>query len=131
MRRRASADWWNTSRPAMRTVPEVAGIKPERIRIVVLLPAPFSPSSPTISPRATVKETSDTAVWPEYRLVKLATSIIKPSLMGGNAKPSLTEQGHRARTKSRGEAVGNPKAERPKSEGRGPKELKAAKILRG
>ena len=44
--------------------PEVAGMKQERMRMVVLLPAPFGPSRPTISPRPTVKETSATAVFP-------------------------------------------------------------------
>src|SRR5687767_1819409 len=60
----------------MRTVPEVAGINPERMRKIVLLPAPFGPSSPTISPRPTSKETSLTAVYFAYRLVNSRTSII-------------------------------------------------------
>jgi hypothetical protein len=45
-------------------VPLVAGMKHDKIRIVVLLPAPFGPSSPTISPRATWNEMPLTAVWP-------------------------------------------------------------------
>ena len=49
--------------------------------MVVLLPAPLGPSSPTISPRPTEKEIFDSAVWPAYRLVRLATSIIKLSLI--------------------------------------------------
>src|SRR5437868_1915697 len=49
--------------------------------MVVLLPAPLGPSRPTISPRLTVNEMFETAVWPAYRLVKLATSIIEPALM--------------------------------------------------
>ena len=64
IRRRTSSDWWKTSKPATRAVPLVAGMKHERIRIVVLLPAPFGPSSPTISPRATENEMSLTAVRP-------------------------------------------------------------------
>src|SRR5450759_4016097 len=81
MRRRTSAESEKTSSPATRTVPDVAGKKQERIRIVVLLPAPFGPSRPTISPRPTVKEMPDTAVCPAYRLVRFSTSIIKPSFM--------------------------------------------------
>jgi hypothetical protein len=42
----------------------------------VLLPAPFGPSKPTISPRATENEMSSTAVRPAYRFVKLETSIM-------------------------------------------------------
>jgi hypothetical protein len=51
------------------------------MRMVVLFPAPFGPSSPTISPRRTVNEMFDTAACPEYRLVRFSTSIIKPSFM--------------------------------------------------
>src|SRR5437016_1446498 len=78
MRRRTSIESSNTSNPAMRTVPEVAGKKQARMRMVVLFPAPLGPSSPTICPRSTENDTFDTAVWPGYRFVKLATSIIKP-----------------------------------------------------
>src|SRR5438270_9314746 len=51
------------------------------MRMVVLLPAPLGPSSPTISPRATVKEMPESAVRLPYRLVKLATSIMRLSFM--------------------------------------------------
>ena len=53
-----------TGMPQMRTMPEVAGRKPVRMRMVVLLPAPLGPRSPTISPRRTVKLTSFTAAIP-------------------------------------------------------------------
>src|SRR5262245_16115530 len=53
------------------------------MRMVELLPAPLGPSNPTISPRPTVKDISDTAVYPAYRIVKFETSIIGPSLMCG------------------------------------------------
>ena len=42
--------------------PEVPDMVPERIRIVVDLPAPFGPRKPTISPGATEKLRSSTAV---------------------------------------------------------------------
>lgn len=64
MRRRTSSAWVNTSNPATRAVPEVAGMKQESIRMVVVLPAPFWPRKPTISPRFTVKVRSRTAARP-------------------------------------------------------------------
>jgi hypothetical protein len=41
----------------MRTLPRRAGVKPIRLRKVVLLPAPLRPSSVTISPSPTVSPT--------------------------------------------------------------------------
>ena len=43
MRVRTSADCSKTSKPPTRTVPDVAGRKPVRMRMVVVLPAPFGP----------------------------------------------------------------------------------------
>jgi len=42
-------------------LPAVTSVRPSIIRMVVVLPAPFGPSSPKISPRATVNEMSSTA----------------------------------------------------------------------
>ena len=50
------------SKPATVTRPEVAAMRPAIIRMVVVLPAPFGPRNPTISPRATVNERSWTTV---------------------------------------------------------------------
>ena len=47
---RALSESLKTSCPAIKARPEVAGIKLDKIRIVVLLPAPFGPRKPTISP---------------------------------------------------------------------------------
>ena len=58
MRRRTSSDWLNTSKPATRAVPPLAGMKHERIFIVVDFPAPLGPRNPTILPFSTLKETS-------------------------------------------------------------------------
>ena len=44
-----------TSIPKTCTVPESGGRKPSRISVVVVLPAPFGPSMPKISPRPTAK----------------------------------------------------------------------------
>src|SRR5262245_58136393 len=41
--------------------PEVGGMKPVTMRMVVDLPAPFGPRKPSTSPRSTVKEMSSTA----------------------------------------------------------------------
>ena len=62
MRRRTSIDSRNTSKPATRAEPSEAGMKQARTRIVVDLPAPLGPRKPTISPGATVNETSRMAV---------------------------------------------------------------------
>src|SRR4029077_5700669 len=45
------------------------------MRMVVVLPAPFGPRKPRISPRSTVKLMSSTAVTGPYRLVRCCTSI--------------------------------------------------------
>ncbi len=44
--------------------------------MVVLLPAPFGPMKPKISPLPMVKLRSSTAMKSPYRLVKLTTSIM-------------------------------------------------------
>src|SRR6185436_5091467 len=51
-----------TSIPATRAVPEVGARRPQRIRMVVVLPEPFGPRIPKISPERISKETSSTAV---------------------------------------------------------------------
>ena len=78
MRRRASSDWENTSNPATFAVPAVAGMKHDRIFIVVDLPAPLGPRKPTICPFSTVKETSWIAVTGPYRFVRWSTWIMTP-----------------------------------------------------
>ena len=50
MRLRTSYESSKMSKPATFTVPLVAGMKPVMIRIVVVLPAPFGPRNPRISP---------------------------------------------------------------------------------
>ncbi len=41
----------------------------------VVLPAPFGPRMPKISPRSTWKEIPSTTAWPPYRLVSPVTSM--------------------------------------------------------
>src|SRR5439155_18207764 len=76
MRRRTSVDCSKTSKPSTRTVPEVAGMKPVMIRMVVVFPAPLGPRKPRICPSAAVNETSRIAARSPYRLLRFATSII-------------------------------------------------------
>src|SRR3954471_4406077 len=56
--------------------PAVGGMKLARILIVVVLPAPFGPRKPTISPFSTSKLRSLIAVCPAYRFVRFSTLII-------------------------------------------------------
>src|SRR6202046_1174141 len=53
-----------TSFPSTRMVPESAECTPEMIFIIVLLPAPFSPARPWISPAFSVKSTFRSAWTP-------------------------------------------------------------------
>jgi hypothetical protein len=62
MRWRTAIESRNTSKPATLAVPLEAGMKHDRIRMVVDFPAPFGPRKPTMSPGATAKETSRIAV---------------------------------------------------------------------
>ncbi len=56
--------------PSMATEPLVGAISPASILIVVVLPAPFGPSSATISPRPTSNVTSLTTVRAPKRRVR-------------------------------------------------------------
>ena len=50
-------DCSKTSNPPTVAVPDVAGMNPVSMRIVVVLPAPFGPRNPRISPLFTVNDT--------------------------------------------------------------------------
>src|SRR5512135_2925019 len=54
-------------RPNSRASPSLAGSRPVSIFIVVVLPQPFEPTKPKISPRSMVKLTRSTAVKPPQR----------------------------------------------------------------
>src|SRR5438552_2911655 len=60
----------------MRIAPRVGGMMPARQRKVVVLPAPFGPTSPMTSPGRTVKDRSLTAASSLYSLVSPSTSIM-------------------------------------------------------
>src|SRR5690606_4505141 len=61
------------SRPSRRTDPSVGANSPAITLKVVLLPEPFGPISPRISPRASSKERFLTAVNPPKRFVRPRT----------------------------------------------------------
>jgi hypothetical protein len=64
------------SNPPTLTVPELGGIKPVIIRIVVDLPAPLGPRNPSTSPRSTENEMPSTARFVPKTRARLSTLII-------------------------------------------------------
>src|SRR5713226_6160615 len=66
-----------TGMPPMVAVPESAGARVARIRMVVVLPAPLGPTKPKISPLGTAKVTPSRASWRPYRLRKPSMAIIR------------------------------------------------------
>src|SRR6266568_4472615 len=75
MRRRTSSDSENTSKPPTLADPDVAPMKPVRMRMVVDLPAPFGPRNPSTWPDGTENVTSWTAARSPWYLVRPWTSI--------------------------------------------------------
>src|SRR5437588_7964137 len=62
------------SRPWKRIEPAVGGKVPDSMLKIVLLPEPFGPIRPRISPLSTLKDTSLTAVNPPKRLINPLTT---------------------------------------------------------
>ncbi len=62
MERRTSLCRRTRSNPATLAVPALGRMSVQSIRTVVVLPAPFGPRNPNISPELTVKEMPSTAV---------------------------------------------------------------------
>src|SRR5882672_1610667 len=95
MRRLAgSASPW-MARPSMSTWPASAATSPQIIATVVVLPAPFGPSRPTISPRPTSKPAPATTARPPYDLFRPLTLNIQPLLR------FLRQEDHRHRNAQR------------------------------
>src|SRR5262245_45261154 len=67
-----------TSSPHTDTRPEVGGMKPVIMRMVVDLPAPFGPRKPSTSPFPTSNETPSTASFGPKDLLRLSTLITAP-----------------------------------------------------
>ena len=75
MLRRTSSCSVRVSWPATLAEPDVALASVQRILMVVVLPAPFGPRKPKVSPRTTSKSIPRTASTSSYRLVRLETDI--------------------------------------------------------
>jgi hypothetical protein len=75
MLRRTASRSLAQSCPATLAVPDVALARVQRILMVVVLPAPFGPRNPKVSPRSTSKSIPRTASISPYRLVRPATEI--------------------------------------------------------
>src|SRR2546427_1858631 len=60
------------------TAPSLGGSMPAIMLSSVVLPDPFGPMMPTISPRSTPKDTSETATSPRKRFVRPRTSSSTP-----------------------------------------------------
>ena len=58
-----SSGWRTGSKPSTSTDPPLVSVRPSIIRMVVVLPAPFGPSSPKISPCRISKSMESTARW--------------------------------------------------------------------
>src|SRR6476469_6249574 len=74
MLRRISSGWDATSKPLTDPRPDVGVRSPQRIRMVVDLPAPLGPRKPKISPFATWSETWSTATKSPKRLTRSSIS---------------------------------------------------------
>src|SRR5215469_3007280 len=85
--RRTSPGRATTSYPASEAPPEVGRSSVASILIVVVLPAPFGPRKPKISPGATVNVTPRTASIGPKRLTRLRTSMIGVCISGIFASP--------------------------------------------
>ncbi len=71
---RAWAGSPSIARPASAILPEVGRWLPARRSNIVVLPAPFGPTRPTISPARTAKDRPSTAASPPKRFTTAATS---------------------------------------------------------
>src|SRR5262245_34297735 len=91
MRRFASSGDSTTSWPPTLTLPEVGGMKPVIMRMVVDLPAPLGPRKPRTSPRATSKEMPSTARFAPNVLTRFSILIM---LEGRNYPSTLGSQIH-------------------------------------
>ena len=69
--------------PLTVALPAVGEMSPASIRTVVVLPAPFGPSRPKISPSPTVKAMSCTAVRRRKSLRRPSTTIMRLILAAG------------------------------------------------
>src|SRR6185436_5382661 len=74
--------------PLIVIAPDVGLSSPAIMRMVVVLPAPFGPRKPWISPGATSSDTPSTAVKLPYRLTTLSTLIMAKARSGARLGPA-------------------------------------------
>src|SRR5437870_5125665 len=94
-----------TSWPRMRTAPLVDRTRLSAIRMVVVLPAPLGPTKPRISPPATSRLRSSTAVRSLYTFVRwssTSTWSLGSRITTGNRSPSRQAPGGRSAGSGRG-----------------------------
>src|SRR5687768_6512964 len=77
--------------PRTLTSPLSGARRPSRISTVVVLPAPFGPSKPKISPGATSKLTPSTAWTDPYALRTSPTRMTAPAASGRGARAVATD----------------------------------------
>src|SRR5205823_1169665 len=75
------------SKPATSARPPVGSVSPSSIRIVVVLPEPFGPRMPTISPASTSMSIWSTARVAPYRFVSPSARITTSSAMARSSAP--------------------------------------------
>src|SRR5690349_2678183 len=75
------------SQPATRAVPPLGGISVASMRSVVVLPAPFGPRKPKISPRRTLRSTPATASTTRLRVWKTRRKPRVSIIASGSAVP--------------------------------------------
>src|SRR5580704_18018914 len=80
--------------PSTRMVPDAAGTKPRMPRIIVVLPAPFEPSTPTNTCSAMSRLTPARTVWPPSLSVTLRNSIAVMFLLLGQRLIDVSELAH-------------------------------------
>src|SRR6476660_5884189 len=82
MRARTSRPRVWQSAPKTAARPEEGRTRSSRMRMVVVLPAPFKPRNPKISPTRTSRETSFSALTRPYRLLRCSSwiAVVAPSL---------------------------------------------------
>src|SRR5581483_9906009 len=96
MRARALGELRARSRPSSRTRPPMGFTSPETARSVVVLPAPFAPSSATTSPGATITSRLRITAAPSYPAVRPSrrrTSSGMLGLPGGRLRGGGIEDG--------------------------------------
>src|SRR4249920_1234609 len=87
IRRRKSRSRLDGTCPSTRASPPLTYRRPDSIFSVVVLPAPFGPRKPTISPDATVNEMPSTALTSRVlRLMRLFVAAFRPSSRSGTSK---------------------------------------------